>query len=56
MNLRQILHQLARTRIEKYSTLVEAASSLGIDPRTLKIYARPDEDEAGEPVESLDFF
>ena len=56
MNLRQILHQLARTRIEKYSTLVEAASSLGIDTRTLKIYARPDEDEAGEPVESLDFF
>ena len=56
MNLRQILYQIARTRIEKYPTLLEAAASLGIDTRTLKVYARPDEDEAGDPVKGFDFF
>ena len=56
MNLRQILYQIARMRIKKYPTLGEAAASLGIDTRTLKVYAQPDEDKPDNPVESFDFF
>ena len=56
MNLPEILCQIAQTRIEKYPTLVKAAASLGIDTRTLKVYAHRDIDTTDDSVESLDFF
>ena len=56
MNLPEILCQIAQTRIEKYPTLVKAAASLGIDTRTLKVYAHRGIDTTDDPVESLDFF
>ena len=56
MNLREIIYQIARTRIEKYGTLGKAAASLDIDPRTLKIYAQPDKDEANNATIEFDFF
>ncbi len=56
MNLREILCHVAKARIEKYPTLVKAAASLGIDARTLKVYARGDMDITDDSVESLDFF
>ena len=56
MNLPEILCQIAQMRIEKYPTLVKAAASLGIDARTLKVYARGDTDITDDSVENLDFF
>ena len=56
MNLRDILYHIARVRIEKYPTLVKAAASLGVDTRTLKVYARRDMDTTDDSVESLNFF
>jgi hypothetical protein len=56
MNLREILCHVAKARIEKYPTLVKAAASLGVDTRTLKVYARGDTDTTDDSVESLDFF
>ena len=56
MNLCEILCHVAKVRIEKYPTLVKAAASLGIDARTLKVYARGDTDITDDSVESLDFF
>lgn len=56
MKLRDILYHIAKVRIEKYPTLVKAAASLGVDTRTLKVYARRGMDTTDDSVESLDFF
>ena len=45
LNQHQILHAVARKRVEQYPSLREAAESLDIDIRTLQRYARSEESD-----------
>ena len=45
LNQHQILHAVARKRVNQYSSLREAAESLDIDIRTLQRYARSEESD-----------
>ena len=56
MSLREILYQIASIRMKRYPTLAEAAASLTVDPRTLKAYLQPDQEEMSDLSNTFDFF